>query len=74
MFGAVLEVEGPSSLYAAGCTAMDLDDYELVDSNEGEYGREALRRAGADDEVLRQRYDAIGAVPQRPGRADHGTV
>ena len=52
VFGAVLEVEGPSSLYDAGCTAMDLDDYELVDSNEGEYGREALRRAGADDEVL----------------------
>lgn len=52
VFGAVLEVEGPSSLYDAGCAAMDLDDYELVDSNEGEYGREALRRAGADDEVL----------------------
>lgn len=44
---------------------MDLDDYELVDSNEGEYGREALRRAGADDEVLDMLdgftdFDALG--------------
>ena len=65
VFGAVLEVEEPSSLYDAGCTAMDLDDYELVDSNEGEYGREALRRAGADDEVLDMLdgftdFDALG--------------
>ncbi len=52
VFGAVLEVEGPSSFYDAGCTAMDLDDYELVDSHEGEYGRESLRHAGADDEIL----------------------
>ena len=65
VFGAVLEVEGPSSLYDAGCTAMDLDDYELVDSNEEEYGREALRRTGADDEVLDMLdgftdFDALG--------------
>lgn len=52
VFGAALEVEEPRSFYDAGCIAMDLDDYELVDSNEGEYGREVLRRAGADDEVL----------------------
>ena len=52
MFGAVLEVEGPSSFYDAVCTAMDLGDYELVDSTEGEYGREALQHAGADDEIL----------------------
>ena len=30
----------------------DLDDYELVSDNEREYGREALRRIGADDELL----------------------
>ena len=52
VFGAVLEVEEPRSFYDAGCIAMDIDDYELVDSNEGGYGREALRKAGADDEVL----------------------
>ena len=65
VFGAALEVEEPRSFYDAGCIAMDIDDYELVDSNEGEYGREALRKAGADDEILDMLdgftdFDALG--------------
>ena len=65
VFGAVLEVEAPNSFHEAGTIAMDLDDYELVEGSEGEYGREALRRAGADDEVLEMLdgftdFDALG--------------
>lgn len=52
LFGAALEAEAPETFSDAICIAEDLDDYELVDSNEGEYGREALHKAGADDEVL----------------------
>ena len=52
VFGAALEVEEPRSFYDAGCIAMDIDDYELVSGNEREYGREALRYAGAGDEIL----------------------
>ena len=64
-FGAALEVEGPRSFYDAGCIAMDRDDYELVTSNEAEYGREALRYAGAGDEILEildgfTDFDALG--------------
>ncbi len=51
-FGAVLEVEEPDTFSKAVCAAMDIDDYELVDDNEGAYGREALRELGADDELL----------------------
>lgn len=65
VFGAVLEMEAPSSFHDAGTIAMDLDDYELVEESEREYGREALRRAGADDEVLEMLdgftdFDALG--------------
>lgn len=65
VFGAVLEVEEPNSFFGANLTAMYLDDYELVEGSEGEYGREALRRAGADDEVLEMLdgftdFDALG--------------
>ena len=52
VFGAVLEVEGPSSFHEAGTIAMDIDDYELVTDSEREYGMEALRYAGAGDELL----------------------
>lgn len=52
VFGAVLEVEGPSSFHEAGTIAMDIDDYELVSVSEREYGMEALRYAGAGDELL----------------------
>ena len=65
VFGAALEVEEPRSFYDAGCIAMDRDDYELVISNEAEYGREALRYAGAGDEILEMLdgftdFDALG--------------
>ena len=65
VFGAVLEVEEPNSFSDANFTAMYLDDYELVEESEREYGREALRRAGADDEVLEMLdgftdFDALG--------------
>ena len=32
--------------------SIDIDDYELISSSEREYGRQALRRMGANDEVL----------------------
>ena len=32
--------------------AIDIDDYELISGSEREYGRQALRRIGADDELL----------------------
>lgn len=32
--------------------AIDIDDYELISDSEREYGRQALRRMGANDEVL----------------------
>ena len=65
VFGAVLEVKGPDSFSDAKLTAMYLDNYELVEESEREYGREALRRAGADDEVLEMLdgftdFDALG--------------
>lgn len=64
-FGAALEVEEPSSFREAGTIAMDIDDYELVEGSEMEYGREALRKAGADDEILDMLdgftdFDALG--------------
>ena len=52
VFGAVLEVEEPSTFHAAGTIAMDINDYELVTDSEREYGMEALRYAGAGDELL----------------------
>ena len=65
VFGAALEVEEPCSFRDAGTIAMDCDDYELVSGSEREYGREALRYAGADDEVLEMLdgftdFDALG--------------
>ena len=47
-----LEVEGPSTFTEALDMAIDLDDYELISDNEREYGRGALRRLGADGELL----------------------
>ena len=42
-----------------------MDDYELVDGSEEEYGREALRHAGAGDVILDMLdgftdFDALG--------------
>lgn len=67
VFGAVLEVEGSSSFYDATLTALYLDDYELVEGSEGKYGRAALRRIGADDEILETLdgftdFDALGRL------------
>ena len=49
---AVLEVEQPDTFAEALNIAMDLDDYELVPEDMDEYGRQVLRRAGADDEII----------------------
>ena len=51
-FCAVLEVEHPDTFAEALNIAMDRDDYELVPENSEEYGKQVLRRAGADDEVI----------------------
>lgn len=47
-----LEVEEPSTFTEALNLAIDIDDYELISDSEREYGQEALRRLGADDELL----------------------
>ena len=65
MLGAVLEVEEPRSYYDAGCIAMDIDDYELVDGSEHEYAWNALRAAGASEDALEMLngytdFDALG--------------
>ena len=65
VFGAALEVEEPRSIREAGTIAMDRDDYELVSGIEREYGIEALRYAGAGDEILEMLdgftdFDALG--------------
>lgn len=49
---AALEVVEPSTFTEALDMAIDIDDYELISSSEREYGRQALRRMGASDEVL----------------------
>lgn len=51
-FGAALEAEEPAAFSDAVCIAENIDDYELVDSTDGAYGRDALRKAGATDEVF----------------------
>ena len=49
---AVLEVEKPSTFAEALNIAMDRDDYELVPEDMDEYGKQVLRRTGADDEII----------------------
>lgn len=49
---AALEVEQPDTFSKALTIAMDIDDYDNVPENMDEYGRQVLRRIGADDEVL----------------------
>ncbi|WP_300756170.1 antirestriction protein ArdA [uncultured Oscillibacter sp.] len=51
-FCAVLEVEQPDTFTEAVTIAMDRDDYERVPEDMDEYGKQVLRRAGADDEVI----------------------
>ena len=49
---AVLSVMQPETLTGALTLAMDLDDYEKVTSDPNEYGKQVLRRIGADEEVI----------------------
>lgn len=49
---AVLSVMQPETLTDALRLAMNLDDYERITENTCEYGTQALRRIGADDEIL----------------------
>ena len=51
-FCAVLEVEQPDTFAEALNIAMDRDNYELVPEDMDEYGKQVLRRIGADDELL----------------------
>ena len=49
---AALEAEEPSTFSRALDMGMGIDNYELVTDNERAYGRESLRRIGADEELL----------------------
>ena len=51
-FCAVLEVEQPDTFAEAVSIAMAQDDYDRVPEDMDEYGKQVLRRAGADDEVI----------------------
>lgn len=51
-FCAVLEVERPDTFIEALNIAVNRDDYERVPEDMEEYGKQVLRRAGADDEVI----------------------
>ena len=72
-YGAVLEAVGPRNFHSAVLLAEDIDDYELVTSNEREYAITALRYAGAGDEILEllegfTDFDALGrAEMERDG-------
>ncbi|NBI65951.1 hypothetical protein D1646_03815 [Pseudoflavonifractor sp. 60] len=70
---AALEVEEPSTFTEALDIAIDLDDYELISDNERDYGREALRRLGADGELLDTidgytDFDALGRAMMEEDR------
>ena len=52
VYFSALSAEEPSTFSDALNIALELDDYESVSDNECEYGREALRRMGADEEVM----------------------
>ena len=51
-FCAVLEAEQPEIFAEALNIAMNRDDYELVPENAEEYGKQVLRRIGADEEII----------------------
>ena len=51
-FCAALEAEQPEAFSKALAIAMDVDDYEIVPEDAEEYGRQVLRRIGADDEII----------------------
>lgn len=49
---AVLEIEKPATLDAAASLLGRLDDYTLMPDDTEAYGKESLRRIGADEELL----------------------
>ena len=51
-FCAVLEVEQPGAFTEVVTIAMDRDNYEQVPEDMDEYGKQVLRRIGADDEII----------------------
>mgnify|MGYP001029955346 CR=1 FL=1 len=51
-FCSVLEVEQPDTFTEAVRIARERDDYERVPEDMDEYGKQVLRRVGADDEVI----------------------
>ena len=51
-FLAVLEVEQPDTFTEVVRIAMNRDDYEQIPEDMDEYGKQMLRRIGADDEVI----------------------
>ena len=51
-FCAALEVEQPATFTEAVRIAMDRDDYESVPEDMDGYGKQVLRRIGADDEII----------------------
>ena len=51
-FLAVLSVEQPETITDALRFAVELDDYERITEGTYEYGQSALRRIGADDELI----------------------
>lgn len=64
-FGGVLEVEQPTTFVEAVYIAEEIDNYDVVDCSEGEYGREVLRYAGVGEEILElldgfTNFDALG--------------
>ena len=52
VYFSALSVEEPSTFSDALDIGLELDDYEPVSDSECEYGREALRRKGANEEVM----------------------
>ena len=50
--GAAVEEVQPDTFTEAVSIAMDRDDYEQIPEDMDEYGKQVLRRAGADDEVI----------------------
>ncbi len=47
-----LAVEEPTTFSEALTIAMNINDYERVPDDAGEYGKQVLRRTGADDELI----------------------
>ena len=48
----VLEVKEPADFFEAYIIAKNINDYERVPEDMGEYGKQVLRRTGADDKLI----------------------